>query len=187
MSRGTKVSRPEGKDFPAAPEGLHPAVCVDVWEIWTEPRDERWGGGLVDRTRIIWQIDQTFKNEKGEEERYQVMQTYTASLDDRSNLYKHLKSWRGRSFSEDELKEFELENLVGVNCQLQIVRNVAGNGKTYANIAAIVRADKNAEKLIVTSGFVRRKDQKREDQHEQHDQEPIDESQFAATDDDVPF
>ena len=107
MGRGTTVREPEGKDFPQAPEGLHPAVWADVWEIWTEPRPEEFGGGLVDKTRIIWQIDQTYKDEKtGEERRYEVMMTYTASIHEKSKLRQHLKSWRGRDFTPEELKAF---------------------------------------------------------------------------------
>ena len=49
--------------FTPAPEGLHRAVCCDVWTIWTEERPAQWGGGLRDMTRLVWQIDQSESGE----------------------------------------------------------------------------------------------------------------------------
>jgi hypothetical protein len=183
MGRGTTVREPEGKDFPLAPEGLHPAVCADVWEIWTEQQDERFGGGLVDKTRLIFQIDQTYKDEKtGEERRYEVAPMFTASLHEKANLRKFLKSWRGRDFTDEELKAFDLENVVGVNCQIQVIHNVSAKGKKYANVATIVPPDKRDEKLLVTSDFIRKRDRKKEEE-----EPPVEPDDFVATDDDVPF
>lgn len=181
---GTRVSRPKST-FRTAPEGLHPAVCVDVWDIWTSKRAERWGGGLQDNTRLVWQIDQTFKNEEtGKEQRYEVSQMYTASLHEKAKLRQHLESWRGRKFSEKELDNFELENLLSANCQLQVIHNIKDNGDTYANVQSIVPLHKSMEKLIVTSDFVRRKDRKKDDET---DHTAPGENGFEAADDDVPF
>ncbi len=183
MGRGTTVREPEGKDFPQAPEGLHPAVCVDVWEIWTENQAEEFGGGLVDKTRIIWQIDQTYKDEKtGEEVRYEVMMTYTASLHEKAKLRGHLKSWRGRDFTEEELKNFDLENIVSVNCQLQVLHHISRKGKTYAKVSTIVPSRKNDEKLLALD-FIRKRDRKQKDEDAPSDVQ----EEFVATDDDVPF
>jgi hypothetical protein len=179
MGRGTRVREPETKDYPQAPEGLHPAVCVDVWEIWTEQQSEEFGGGLVDKTRLIWQIDQTYENDKGETVRYEVMMTYTASLHEKANLRQHLKSWRGRDFTKEELLDFELENIVGVNCQLQVLHHISQKGKKYAKVATIVPSRKGDEKLIVTSDFIRKKDRKKDEEA------PAEE--FVASNSDVPF
>lgn len=185
MGRGTTVREPESKNYPVPPEGLHPAVCVDVWEIWTEKQSEEFGGGLVDKTRVIWQIDQTYRDEKtGEEMRYEVMMTYTANLHEKANLRKMLKAWRGRDFTKDELVKFDLENVVGANCQLQIIHHVSTKGKKYARVVTVIPIRKDDEKLIVTSDFIRKKDRKREGEEPPPDADPDD---FIATDDDVPF
>ena len=178
----TKVSRPKGS-FKAAPEGLHPAVCCDVWEIWTEQRREDWGGGLQDKTRIVWQIDKTYKDDDGKTRIYEVSQIYTASLHEKAKLRQHLESWRGRKFSEEELNSFELENLLGANCQLQVIHNIKDNGDTYANVQAVVPRHKSMDKLDVSPEFVRRKDRKKDDT--QSDGEGPMEGNYD--DDDVPF
>lgn len=153
----TKVSKPESKDWPQAPEGLWQAVCVDVWDVWTEQRPEAFGGGLTDKTRIVWEIN---KQDKENNRPHQVSMIYTASLHDKATLRKHLEAWRGRRFTEDELKEFELEKLLGANCQLQVIHHLSGNGKVYANVQAIVPLGQGTTKMRASTDFVRRKDRK---------------------------
>jgi hypothetical protein len=148
------AKEPESK-FTPAPEGLHQAVCCDVWNPWTEVN--KFHGGLTEKTRIVWQIDQV-NEETGKP--FEVSQVYTLSLHEKANLCKHLVAWRGKPFTEEERMGFDLEKLIGVNCQLQVVHNLAANGKTYANVQAIVPINKNMTKLRVSDGFVRHKDRK---------------------------
>lgn len=65
-----------------------------------------------------------------------ISNRYTLSLNEKSNLRKHLESWRGRSFTADELKGFDLRNILGKPCLLNIVHNTK-DGNTYANISSI--------------------------------------------------
>ena len=44
-----------------------------------------------------------------------------------------LQSWRGRAFTEDELKKFDLEAVLGQWCMLSVVHSQVQD-KTYANI-----------------------------------------------------
>lgn len=175
MSGKTTVREPENK-FKPAPEGLHQAVCCDVWDIWTEPRPEEYGGGIVDKTRIVWQLDQT-DDETGKP--FEASQIYTASLHPKAKLRGHLESWRGKKFSEQEVQGFDIENLIGANCQIQIVHNLSKNGKTYANVQAIVPAGKNMTKLRVTEDFTRKKDRKPDNANNGH--------AASQDDDEVPF
>lgn len=154
----TRVRAPEGTDFPLAPEGLHQAVCADVWDVWTEPRPEDFGGGIVDKTRLVWELE---AEDKATGKRYQVSGIYTASLHPKAKLSQHLESWRGRQFTEEERKGFELETVVGVNCQIQVVHHLSGKGKTFANVQAIVPMGKGMTKMRVSEGFIRKKDRKK--------------------------
>ncbi len=175
---GTKVREPESK-FRPAPEGLHQAVCCDVWDIWTEKRPEQYGGGLVDKTRLVWQLEDT-DPETGR--RYEASQIYTASLHEKAKLRQHLEAWRGRKFTAEELKGFELEDVITANCQIQIVHNIKDGGKTYANVQAVVPIGKGMTKLRVSEEYVRRKDRKPEQSNS-----PSDTDTFQVSDDDVPF
>lgn len=173
VSTKTTVREPESK-YRAAPEGLHQAVCCDVWDIWTEKRPDEYGGGLVDKTRIVWQLDQT-DDETGKP--YEASQIYTASLHPKAKLRAHLESWRGKKFTDDEVRGFDVENLIGVNCQIQIVHNLSKNGKTYANVQAVVPCGKTMTKIRISEDFVRRKDRQPQDQG----------NGSNVSDDEVPF
>lgn len=65
-----------------------------------------------------------------------ISQRYTLSLNEKANLRKHLESWRGRSFTADELKGFDLRNILGKPCLLNITHNSTDRG-TFANISSI--------------------------------------------------
>jgi hypothetical protein len=170
-------ARRKESNFTPAPAGLHVAVCCDVWQPWTEERREDWGGGLVDKTRIVWLVEEI--NPKTQKP-YEVSQIYTLSLHEKAKLCGHLEAWRGRKFTDEEKRGFDLEKLIGVPCQLQVVHHVKDGGTTYANIQAIVPLSKGQTRLRVPDDYQRRKDRVHTS--------PSDESgAFEASDDDVPF
>lgn len=172
------AKEPESK-FSPAPEGLFQGVCADVVDLGTEVN--KFNGGLQDKIRIVWQLEEVNK-ETGKP--YEISQKYTNSLHEKATLRHHLEAWRGKKFTQDELMGFDLEKLIGANCQIQVVHNVKDGGKTYANVQAVVPAAKNAMKIRVTDGYVRSKDRKPTTTNgtgEPH--APADQ----ITDDDVPF
>jgi len=147
-------ARRKESTFTPAPEGLHVAVCADVWQPWTEERREDWGGGLVDKTRVVWLVEEI--NPKTQKP-YEVSQIYTLSLHEKSKLSSHLESWRGKKFTDEERAGFDVEKLIGVSCQVQVVHKITDGG-TYANVQAVVPLGKGQVRLRVPDGYVRRKD-----------------------------
>jgi hypothetical protein len=153
-----RVRKPKSV-YAAAPEGLHLAVCCDVWESWTEDRPERWGGGIVEKTRLVFQLEE---ENPATGRRFEASQIYTFSLHEKARLRQHLESWRGRAFTKTELEGFDLETVIGVNCQIQVVHKIKDDA-VYANITAIVPLGKGQVKLRVSENFVRRKDRTQSD------------------------
>jgi hypothetical protein len=140
---------PESK-FTPCPEGLHQAVCVDVIDLGSVLT--AWGD--KPKVRVIWQVEEI---EAATNQRYEVRGMYTLSLSEKSNLRKHLESWRGKKFTPLELRGFDLEHLIGVNCQIQVIHNISDDGRTFANVQAIVPANPKAPKLI-PEGYTRQRD-----------------------------
>lgn len=146
------IAKERAKEFKPAPEGLHAAVAVDVVAL-----------GLVDTqygkkemVKIVWQIDEIEPDTKPER-RFQVSRRYGLTLDKRSTLRKDLETWRAKKFTKEELEAFDLEKLLGANCQLQVVHNVTDDGGTYANVQAVVPPSKGQAKLAPL-GYTREKD-----------------------------
>jgi len=136
-----------GKDFDPVPEGVHIGVCYLVADLGTH-HDERWN---KDKHEVVigWEIP----TERIEIERdgqtvdlpRAISRRFTLSLSERANLRPILEGWRGRSFTADELAGFDLANVVGKACQLQVLHNVSqSNGKTYGNVANVMAMPKGA-------------------------------------------
>jgi hypothetical protein len=128
------------KDFAPAPEGLHQAVCVDVIDKGLQ--ETQWGP--KQKLEIRWQIDQ-LNQETGRP--FLVIKSYTASLNEKAQLCKDLEAWRGKKFTKEERDGFDVEKLIGQNCQLQVVQNMVENGNVYANVQAVVPLGKGMTKI----------------------------------------
>ncbi len=70
-----------------------------------------------------------------------VSKRFTSSLHAKSALRKFLETWRGRPFSPDELKGFDLKTLLGIPCMLGIVHQEKGD-RVYANLTSVMRLPK---------------------------------------------
>ena len=138
----------DGQHFEPLDSGLHHAVCYAVYDLGTH-YDERWEKRSR-RVLIMWEVP----NERIDIERDGKMQNlpraiskrYTLSLHPKSGLRRDLEGWRGKSFSDDELAGFDLQNLLGANCMLQVVHK-EGNNRTFANISSVSRLMKGLSKI----------------------------------------
>lgn len=147
------IAKAPESNFTPAPEGLHAAVCADVVELGTEVN--QFNGGLQDKVRLVWQLEDV---DPATQRRYEASQKYTLSLHEKAKLCGHLEAWRGRKFTGEEKQGFDLEKLIGVPCQIQVVHNVTDQGKTFANVQAVVPLGKGMVKPRVSDEFVRFKD-----------------------------
>ena len=129
----------ERKQYAQPPEGMWPAVCVDVVDLGLEASP--WGD--LHKIRIVWEL--ACKMEDGRP--FTAGAKYTLSLGEKANLYKILKSWRGnKDFTADELRKFDVENVIGKSCQL-VITHTEKEGNIYGNVTAVLKPDpKNALK-----------------------------------------
>lgn len=123
------------------PVGVHHAVCYAVIDLGTQPPQEGSmyaARGPVPKVMVCWE----FPSERIDVEREGVQrnmprslsQEYTLSLHERAGLRKMLESWRGRTFTADELKGFDLRNILGKNCLINVLHKDNG----YEKIAAVM-------------------------------------------------
>ena len=123
--------------------GNYTAVCYGVVDLGTQYNEQY--DKAQDKVVIMWDlIDETIEID-GEEVPRTLTKTYTRSLHERSQLRKDLKSWRGREFTDDELRGFKLTNIIGVPCLVQVSTTETANG-TYTNIDAVASLPKGMEK-----------------------------------------
>jgi hypothetical protein len=134
-----------------APAGIHAAVCVDVQDLGLQTG----AYGAKHKVRLVWQLD-ALDPEAGR--RVEVARVYTLSLSERAALRKDLECWRGKKFTDQELDlGFDLERVIGANCQVVVSHDLGDNGTTYANVDSVLPAAKGAPKLA-PEAFTRLKD-----------------------------
>lgn len=131
-----------GEGFEPVPAGTYVARCISVVDLGVQ--DTPWGGkekvylGFeIPEIRVEWKD----KEDKEHEGPALIGNRYTLSIHPDSNLGQHLINWRGVPFTEEERKGFDLFTVLGAPCMMSVIHNEK-NGKTYANISAIMRLPK---------------------------------------------
>lgn len=136
-----------GKDFERPSPGLHQAVCTNVFGPFRETYE--WQGKPIsaDKVIVMFELDQTIKEGEFIGKRFTISARFTASLHEKSKLRPFLESWKGKAFTPDGLLGFDMEKLIGVNCQLNLIeKDKRGGGKTVV-IGGIVPRAESQEKM----------------------------------------
>lgn len=143
------ASASETQTYAPAPEGVHQAVCVDIEDIGMVEsafKDDRTGLPKVQhKIKVYWQISERRDDNK----RFVLSKRYTLSLHEKASLRHDLEAWRGRAFTEDELRGFDVETVKGANCLLNVQhRQSADKARTYANVVSIMPLVKGMPKMV---------------------------------------
>lgn len=140
------MAKEKGGDFKLASAGTHIAVCNMVIDLGLQPT----GYGPKHKVFFRFELpDETMEVER-DGKRVTVPMAiganFTVSLSKKATLRSFLESWRGKPFTADELKGFDLVNVLGHACQVNVVHESADNGNTYANIKAVMPIPRGMEK-----------------------------------------
>ncbi len=142
------VKEPDQKEFEHPEDGQYIGVIADVIDLG----EVETGFGVKPRVRIVYLLDAN----DSEGNPFRVVSTYTASLHEKANLRKALKSILGADVSG----QFDLEELLGINNQL-VVTTTEKDDKVYTNIVAILKAPKGSPRLAIPDDFVRYQDKQK--------------------------
>lgn len=122
------------------PAGNYVARAYQMLHIGTVPEIYMGEEKLLNKVRIGWELPtelKVFKPENGEQPLV-ISKEFTLSMNEKANLRKMLASWRGKDFSEDEAKRFDILKLLGKPCMLNIIHKPSKDGsKTYQEIGSI--------------------------------------------------
>lgn len=136
MSLTVSAKQTSNKEYELAPAGNHLAICfqmVDLGEQYNAKYDS-W----QHKVQIGWELP----NELMADGRpFMVSSRYTMSLNEKAILRRDLESWRGRPFTAEEEAGFDLKNVVGKPCMVNVVHNPSGD-RTYANIKSVAAIPK---------------------------------------------
>jgi hypothetical protein len=137
-----KIKKKSGSSVPPMEAGTYPAVCVgivDLGEQYSETFKK-----YSDKLLVIWEIPSQTIEIDGEDKPRWLSKDFSASLNEKSNLYQTLVSWRGKAFTENELTEdengfmqFSVLDMLGTGCFLQVIVEEK-DGNSYNRITSVI-------------------------------------------------
>lgn len=130
-------------NFKRVPAGVFIGRCFSLIDLGTQHTEGQYGVKLQHKIRIGWEL---FGEDDagapltidvdGKEMPMTISKSYTVSLHEKSSLRKDLAAWRGKDFTDDEAKAFDVSKLLGAYCMVNVTTSET-NGKTYSNVAGL--------------------------------------------------
>lgn len=147
-----------GGSFKRVPSGAYIGRCYSLIDLGTQLTSGQYGEKLQHKIQIGWELfgeDEQGQpltvDVDGKEMPMTIKKSYTVSLHEKAGLRKDLAAWRGRDFTDEEAKAFDVSKLLGAYCMVNVTTSES-NGKTYSNVAGLTPlpgALKNAKPVAV--------------------------------------
>jgi hypothetical protein len=145
-----------GGEFTPVPQGMHLARCYRVIDLGTQ--ETTYLGTVKHLPKVMLQFEVHGEDDEGKaivtakNEPMSISKNFTLSLAEKATLRKDLQTWRGREFTADELRGFELKNVLGAWAMVSVIKAMGNNGKEYTNIAAIMSVPPAIKKAGMPEG-----------------------------------
>jgi len=140
---GFTASDSGGGNFKRVPSGVFIGRCFSLIDLGTQHTSGQYGDKFQHKIRIGWELfgedDQGAPRTidvDGKEMPLTISKSYTVSLHEKAGLRKDLAAWRGKDFSDEEAKAFDVSKLLGAYCMVNVTTSET-NGKTYSNVGGL--------------------------------------------------
>lgn len=139
-----------GQSIPKLEGGVYTAVSSAIIDLGQQTSEKF--GKTQRKFMMLWNIVGEEVEVNGQKLARTMSKEYSFSLNEKSTLRKDLQAWRGVVFTDEELKAFNLLNIINKPCQLQILLEDK-NGKQYNNIASIMALPKGMTIELLTDTY----------------------------------
>ncbi len=153
------IATDKGTTRQLIPAGNYIARCYQMIQIGTVTETIMGKVVTAPKVRIGWELPEekrVFDEAKGEQP-LTISMDFTLSMNSKATLRKTLASWRGKDFTEEEAKGFDVVKLLGAPCMLNIIHKpgVADPTKLYEKISSVSPIPKGVKVLPqITPTFV---------------------------------
>lgn len=152
-----------GSNYKRVPSGAFIGRCYSLIDLGTQHTDGQYGPKDQHKIQIGWELfgedddgNPLTVDWEGKTMPMTIKKSYTVSLNEKSGLRRDLASWRGRDFTDEEAKAFDISKLLGAYCMVNVTTS-ENNGKTYSNVSGLTKlptALKGAKPAPVHSNVV---------------------------------
>lgn len=136
-----KLKRKKRTTVPPLAGGTYLGICIGIIDLGEQYNQNF--KNYADKLMLLFEISGETVNVDGEDKPRWLSREYTASLNEKAALYKHLVAWRSRDFTEGELDTdgdgFDIKSMLGKPCMLTVIVKDGDNGayNRIENIAAL--------------------------------------------------
>jgi len=135
-------------DFETLDKGQYRGTCYRIVDLGTTEQEYEGVKSKKKRLHITFEITKAVDPDTNDAlmqdgRPFAVSHTYTASLFESATLRKHLVSWRGKNFSEEEEAGFDISKLLGCTANVEVGHTKNGNAK----IIGLFKPDGGVEKI----------------------------------------
>ena len=135
------IAEKSNSSFTPVPAGMWLARCYRIIDLGTQKSEYQGTVRFLKKLMVQWEIHgedengKTIETAKGDP--LSISKNYTVSLSEMSTLRKDLVSWRGREFTPEELRGFDLKNILGAWAMVSVATAQGNNGKEYTNVVSV--------------------------------------------------
>jgi len=147
-----------GGDYESLSSGRYKATCYKIVDMGS--RMESFQGQPEKKRATVyfyWEVTQVLMGNEGEEfwddiamtdgRPFSIGKKYTASLNENATLHRDLKSWRGKPFTAEELAGFDIKNVLGVTCELEVIPYKTQDGSERTKVEGVYKPDGGAKRV----------------------------------------
>jgi len=131
----------KGGNFERCPPGMHLARCYRIMDLGTQKSEYMGQTKYLHKIMIGWELHGVDESGKPltmfDGRPFAIFKNYTLSWSEKANLRLDLQSWRGKPFSQEEMRKFDLKNVLGAWCMLNVIERQGQNGNTYSNVDSV--------------------------------------------------
>jgi len=135
MNFDNLIVKQEKREFEKIKPGLINAICVGVWNIGKQKIEFQ--GEVKFKQQIIIGFEVQQRHSEKDEPMLQLSK-FNMSLHEKSKLGPMIESWFSKKLSDNERYNYDLKQIVGKKCTLNLIEN-----GTWINIATILPAQES--------------------------------------------
>lgn len=144
-------------NYERCPVGAHLARCYRIVDLGTQKSEYKGQVKYLHKVMFCWEIygqsDDGQPIQMSDGRPYSIFKNYTLSWSEKANLRLDLQSWRGKPFTQDELHRFDLKNVLGAWCMLNVIERQGQNGSMYSNVDGITPVPAIVKKNGIPEGI----------------------------------
>lgn len=134
-----------GGDFKQVEPGSYSAVLTKMIDLGTQEIVWQGASKFAHKVKMVWELSELMPDGRP----FITSRDFTVSLHEKSALRGFLNGWRGRDFTEEELKGFDPKVLIGKGCLLSMVQN-----GDFVNVQSASKLPKGMEAPVPAGGTV---------------------------------